>query len=151
ETGPRLLHNLRQSLLDQLPRGPVDELHAYAPFVDEAGHALGALVGRLGPRRTVLGLQPRWSSYAAAAIRTALAGTDAHIRLLDETRMRHGKFVEWHTDGRRHSLTGSPNLTGAALCTSTGDGGNCELAVLAADTLPLLPEEGRITAPANLV
>ncbi|MFE7330457.1 hypothetical protein ACFU8W_37020 [Streptomyces sp. NPDC057565] len=150
EGGPRLLHNLQESLLDQLPLGPVDELHAHAPFVDPAGHALSALAGRLRPRRTTLGLQPRWSSYDAGTIRAALNGSDAQIRLLDETRMRHGKFVEWQVGGRRHALTGSPNLTRAALCTSTRDGGNCELAVLAADTLPLLPEEGRVTALASL-
>ncbi|MEU2054232.1 hypothetical protein [Streptomyces bungoensis] len=150
DSGSRLLHNLHRSLLDQLPLGPVDELHAYAPFVDEAGHALSALVDRLVPARTTLGLQPRWSSYDAGTIRTALGGSEVRIRLLDETRMRHGKFIEWHADGRRHALTGSANLTRAALCTSTKDGGNCELAVLAADTLPLLPEEGRVTTLASL-
>ncbi|MGW3284187.1 hypothetical protein ACWDR3_06005 [Streptomyces sp. NPDC001002] len=151
EGGPRLLHNLRQGLLDQLPLGPVDELHAYAPFVDEAGHALSALVDRLVPRRVTLGLQPRWSSYDAGTIKAALGGSAAQIRLLDETRMRHGKFVEWQTGGRRYALTGSPNLTRAALCTSTRAGGNCELAVLAADTQPLLPEEGRIAPLATLM
>ena len=65
--------------------------------------------------------------------------------------MRHGKFIEWQTGGRRYALTGSANLTRAALGTSTRDGGNCELAVLAADTLPLLPEEGRIAPLASLV
>ncbi|OIK26850.1 hypothetical protein [Streptomyces malaysiense] len=150
EPGARLLHNLQESLLDQLPLGPVDELHAYAPFVDEAGHALSGLVGRLTPRRTILGLQPRWSSYDAGAIKRALGGFDAQIRFLEETRMRHGKFVEWQADSRRYALTGSPNLTRAALCTSTRDGGNCELAVLAADTAPLLPKQGRVTSLATL-
>ncbi|MFD8838093.1 phospholipase D-like domain-containing protein [Streptomyces griseofuscus] len=150
ESGARLLHNLQESLLDQLPLGPVDELHAYAPFVDEAGHALSGLVGRLTPRRTILGLQPRWSSYDAGAIKRALGGFDAQIRFLKETRMRHGKFVEWQAGGRRYALTGSPNLTRAALCTSTRDGGNCELAVIAADTAPLLPEQRHITSLASL-
>ncbi|MBC7271653.1 MAG: hypothetical protein H5T76_23590 [Streptomyces sp.] len=150
ESGARLLHNLQETLLDQLPLGPVDELHAYAPFVDETGHALSGLVGRLTPRRTILGLQPRWSSYDAGAIKRALDGFDAQIRFLKETRMRHGKFVEWQVGGRRYALTGSPNLTRAALCTSTRGGGNCELAVLAADTAPLLPEQGRITSLASL-
>ncbi|MFH9728064.1 hypothetical protein ACH4M4_34625 [Streptomyces sp. NPDC017254] len=150
EGGPRLLHNLRRSLLDQLPSGPVDEVHAYAPFVDEAGHALSALVDRLAPRRFTLGLQPRWSSYDAEAVKAALGASSAQIRLLDETRMRHGKFIEWQTGGRRYALTGSPNLTRAALGTSTRDGGNCELAVLGTDTLPLLPDEGRVTPLASL-
>ncbi|MDX3640667.1 hypothetical protein P1P70_14695 [Streptomyces sp. MB09-02B] len=146
EAGPRLLHNLRRSLLEQLPLGPVDELHAYAPFIDEAGHALSALVDRLVPRRVTLGLQPRWSSYDAGTVKAALGGSSAQIRLLEETRMRHGKFIEWQSNGRRYALTGSANLTRAALGASTRDGGNCELAVFSTDTAPLLPEEGR-TAP----
>ncbi|MEF9902817.1 hypothetical protein [Streptomyces sp. P9-A2] len=146
ETGPRLLHNLHRNLIDQLPAGPVDEIQAYAPFIDPEAHALRALVDRLIPGQVTLGLQPRWSSYDAETLKTALDEYPTRIRLLDETRMRHGKFVEWSVGGRRHALTGSPNLTRAALCRSTKDGGNCELAVLSADTTPLLPEEGRTTA-----
>ncbi|GAB3105871.1 hypothetical protein GCM10027160_00720 [Streptomyces calidiresistens] len=150
ETGPRLLHNLHHPLLDQLPPGPVDELHAYAPFIDPTGRALERIIGRTTPRRTLLGLQPRWSGYDAEAIRKALPDSSAGIRFLDETRLRHGKFLEWRIGDRRHSLTGSPNLTGAALCASTAGGGNCELAVLASDTDPLLPDEGDLVSPAEL-
>ncbi|MBB0244342.1 hypothetical protein FNQ90_09545 [Streptomyces alkaliphilus] len=150
ESGPRLLHNLHQPLLEQLPPGPVDELHAYAPFVDPTGRALERIIGRLAPRRTILGLQPRWSGYDAEAIREALPDSSAGIRFLDETRLRHGKFLEWRIGDRRHSLTGSPNLTRAALCVSTARGGNCELAVLASDTEPLLPGEGDLVSPAEL-
>lgn len=133
-----------------MPPGPVDDLQAYAPFIDPAAHALRSLVERLAPGRITLGLQPRWSGYDAETVKAALAGPATQIRLLDETRMRHGKFIEWRIDDRRHALTGSPNLTGAALCTSTREGGNCELAVLSADTLPLLPEDGRTTALISL-
>ncbi|WNI14839.1 hypothetical protein [Actinacidiphila sp. ITFR-21] len=147
---PRLLHNLRRPLVEQLPAGPVDELHAYAPFNDPAGEALRAVLDRLDPRETVLGLQPRWSSYDAAGIRAALDGRSARIRLLEESRTRHGKFVQWRIGDRLHALTGSPNLTRAALCSSTADGGNCELAVLAADTAALLPTEGGTTPVAGL-
>lgn len=150
ETGPRLLHNLHRSLLDQLPPGPVDEVQAYAPFIDPEAHALGALVDHMAPGQVTLGLQPRWSSYNAETVRRALDGLPVRIRLLEETRMRHGKFVEWRTGERRHALTGSPNLTRAALCASTEEGGNCELAVLSADTPPLLPEEGPTTSLADL-
>lgn len=150
ETGPRLLHNLHRSLVEQLTPGPVDEVQAYAPFIDPQAHALRALVDHLMPSQVTLGLQPRWSSYDAETIKRALDGSSTGIRLLDETRMRHGKFVEWRIGERRHALTGSPNLTRAALCMSTGEGGNCELAVLSADTLPLLPEEGPTTALAGL-
>lgn len=150
ETGPRLLHNLHRSLLEQLPQGPVDDLQAYAPFIDPEAHALRALVDHLTPRRLTLGLQPRWSSYDATTLKAALDGPSTRIRLLEEQRMRHGKFIEWRIGDRRHALTGSPNLTRAALCTSTRNGGNCELAVLSADTLPLLPEEGRTTTLTSL-
>ncbi|MFI8997827.1 hypothetical protein [Streptomyces sp. NPDC053542] len=150
ESGPRLLHNLRRSLLEQLPTGPVDELHAYAPFVDPSGKALSAIVERLAPRRTVLGIQPRWTSYDAATIRRALDGTLTDVRLLPETRMLHGKLIEWRTGDQWHALTGSPNLTRAALGTSTRNGGNCELAVLASDTALLLPEEGQVAPLATL-
>ncbi|MEU2965824.1 hypothetical protein ABZ687_12705 [Streptomyces ardesiacus] len=146
ETGPRLLHNLHRSLVEQMPPGPVDEILAYAPFIDPQAHALRALVDRLMPGQVTLGLQPRWSSYDAETVKRALDGCSTGIRLLGETRMRHGKFVEWRIGERRYALTGSPNLTRAALCTSTGEGGNCELAVLSADTSPLLPEEGPTTA-----
>ncbi|MFF9487290.1 hypothetical protein [Streptomyces sp. NPDC014676] len=150
ETGPRLLHNLHRSLVEQLTPGPVDEVQAYAPFIDPQAHALRALVDRLMPGQVTLGLQPRWSSYDAETVKRALDGRSTGIRLLEETRMRHGKFVEWRIGERWHALTGSPNLTRAALCTSTGEGGNCELAVLSADTSPLLPEEGPTTALTSL-
>ncbi|MCU8591977.1 hypothetical protein [Streptomyces sp. A13(2022)] len=150
EAGPRLLHNLHRGLVEQLPPGPVEEVHAYAPFIDPQAHALRALVDRLKPGQVTLGLQPRWSSYDAETVKRALDGCSAGIRLLEETRMRHGKFVEWRIGEHRHALTGSPNLTRAALCTSTREGGNCELAVLSADTSPLLPEEGPTTALTSL-
>ncbi|WP_225842715.1 phospholipase D-like domain-containing protein [Streptomyces albus] len=150
DSGPRLVHNLHRSLLDQLPSGPVDEVRAYAPFIDPEARALRALVDRMSPGKVTLGLQPRWSSYDAETVKNALDGRSVRIRLLEETRMRHGKFIEWRTGERRHALTGSPNLTRAALCESTEGGGNCELAVLSADTLPLLPEEGPSTALADL-
>ncbi|WP_260868817.1 hypothetical protein [Streptomyces sp. SLBN-134] len=122
ETGPRLLHNLHRPLVEQLPPGPVDEVQAYAPFIDPQAHALRALVDRLMPGQVTLGLQPRWSSYDAETIKRALDGCSTGIRLLEEPRMRHGKFVEWRIGERRHALTGSPNLTRAALCTSTREG-----------------------------
>ncbi|MFP8959954.1 hypothetical protein ACLIYP_05165 [Streptomyces nanhaiensis] len=150
ESGPRLLHNLHRSLLEQLTPGPVDEVQMYAPFIDPKAQALRELVDHLAPGRVTLGLQPRWSSYDAETVKRALSGCSTRIRLLDETRMRHGKFIEWRVGERRHALTGSPNLTRAALCRSTGEGGNCELAVLSADTSPLLPEEGPTTPLAGL-
>ncbi|MFC1436955.1 hypothetical protein ABUW04_01675 [Streptacidiphilus sp. N1-10] len=147
----RLLHNLREGFVDQLPREAVDELHLYAPFIDPAGRALRALVERLRPSSVTLAVQPRWTSYDAETVKSALAGCeDVRIRLLDEHRMRHGKLVQWSRGGRWHSLVGSPNLTRAALCASTVGDGNCELAVLAESDESLLPAEGTVTSVTRL-
>ncbi|MFJ7204613.1 hypothetical protein ACIQWR_13875 [Streptomyces sp. NPDC098789] len=145
--GARLLHNLDRPLIDQLPRGPVDELHLYAPFVDPSGGLLRPLVDRFDPADVVLGLQPRWSSYDSDVIKGAFAGRTAAVRSLAESRSRHGKFIEWRADGVRYSLTGSPNLTAAALGRTVARG-NCELAVLTPGGEPLLPEAVSV-APAE--
>ncbi|MCF3181773.1 hypothetical protein IPZ70_17750 [Streptomyces polychromogenes] len=151
-TEVRLVHNLHRPLLDQLPVGPVDELRLYAPFVDPSGVMLRRLLDRLSPADVTLGLQRRWSSYDANGVRSAFEGHPAaRVRELAETRMRHGKLVEWRVGEQWHALTGSPNLTRAALGRAVagapaesvnGSARNCELAVLAAGTSPLLPDQG---------
>lgn len=125
--GARVLHNLDQGLIEQLPEGPVDELCLYAPFIDPGAHALRNLLERFSPRRVVLGVQEFLGSYAGDALGRVLSGTDAELRLLEEKAPRHGKLVEWAKGERRWALTGSANLTGAALSRSTSEGGNCEL------------------------
>ncbi|MFD0405397.1 hypothetical protein [Kitasatospora sp. NPDC127116] len=47
-----------------------------------------------------------------------------------DDRYRHGKLIEWVVDGQRWALTGSPNLSAAALLRSVPDGGNCEIGVI---------------------
>ena len=47
----QVLHNLRQGLLSQLPRGPVQELCLYAPFVDQTGKALAEIIDWFDPGR----------------------------------------------------------------------------------------------------
>ncbi|MFE7805639.1 hypothetical protein ACFU51_13445 [Streptomyces sp. NPDC057430] len=99
-----------------------------------------------------LGLQRRWSSYDANGVRSAFEGHPAaRVRELAETRMRHGKLVEWRVGNHWHAPTGSPNLTRAALGRAVagapaesvnGSTRNCEVAVLAAGTSPLLPDQG---------
>ncbi|TDB85675.1 hypothetical protein E1264_20420 [Actinomadura sp. KC216] len=136
----RVLHNLGTGLVGQLPGGPVDELHLYAPFIDQSGRALARIVEHFAPSRVVLGVQERWSSYDGDAVLESLAGTGAELRLLAERVPRHGKLLEWRTGDRWTALTGSANLTGAALLDTVAHGGNCELGVLAAVPSPLLPE-----------
>ncbi|TDD40562.1 hypothetical protein E1287_00905 [Actinomadura sp. KC06] len=145
----RVLHNLDTGLVDQLPAGPVEELHLYAPFIDQNGRALARIVERLAPSRVVLGVQERWSSYDGDAILEALAGSDAELRLLAEQRPRHGKLLEWRTGGRWTALTGSSNLTATALLDTVMNGGNCELGVLTEVPSPLLPE-GTATSVTHL-
>jgi len=54
-------------------------------------------------------------------------------------RYRHGKLVEWTmSDGRRYALTGSPNLSYAALATPEG-AGNTEVAILSSLDETLFP------------
>jgi hypothetical protein len=126
----RVLHNLNQPLLAQLPRGPVRELCLYAPFTDPTGKALSDVIEWLDPGRVVIGLQEHWTSYDGDAVLRAAGNRPTEIRLLPERYYRHGKLLEWETGGGRVALTGSANLTGSALASATDDGGNCELAVL---------------------
>ncbi|WP_067810788.1 hypothetical protein [Actinomadura kijaniata] len=136
----RLLHNLDEGLLGQVPGGPVDELCLYAPSVDAGGDALAEIVAHFDPARVVIGLQERWTGYDGDALALVLDGRDAEIRLLAEDVPRHGKLVEWARDGRRWALTGSADLTGEALLRSLGEGGHCELAVLSPVGTSLMPE-----------
>ncbi len=140
ETGARVVHNLDRGLIEQLDAGPVDELRLYAPFIDPGARALRALVERLDPARVVLGVQESSSSYDGDALARALAGTDAELRLLEEHAPRHGKLVEWSVGEGRWALTGSANLTGAALLRSTRAGGNCELGTIVPVGASLMPE-----------
>ncbi|MFJ5784477.1 hypothetical protein [Streptomyces hydrogenans] len=149
-----LAHNLWTPLIDRLPERPVDELRLYAPFVDPSGELLRLLRERMSPADITLGIQRRWSRYDSDGVRRAFEGHPAaRVRELAETRTRHGKLVEWRVGDTWHALTGSPNLTRAALARAVGDATgttaegparNCELAVIAHDTAPLLPDVGPV-------
>ncbi|GAA4061870.1 hypothetical protein [Actinomadura miaoliensis] len=145
----QVLHNLDSGLLDQLPSGPVDELHLYAPFVDQNGTALSRIVEHFAPSRIVIGLQERWSSYDGDAILRSVEGLETEVRLLPERRPRHGKLLEWRKGETWTALTGSANLTESALLRPVSAGGNCELGVLTPIPSPLMPE-GDATSPARL-
>ena len=141
----QVLHNLHRGLLSQLPRGPVQELCLYAPFVDQTAKALAEIFDWFDPGRVVIGLQEHWTSYDGDAILRAVGHGQVEIQLLPERFPRHGKLLEWQVDGSRHALTGSANLTQSALTRATGDSGNCELAVLTPVVASLMPEGTCIT------
>ncbi|WP_406288876.1 hypothetical protein [Embleya sp. NBC_00896] len=146
----RLLDNLERPLLAQVPAGPVDELHVYAPAIDPTGETLRELVAHLAPARVVLGLHENWSGYDSTLLRSVLAGRPAQLRVLPEQPLTHGRFAQWRIGERWFALTGNADLTRAAFGTSTATGGNLELAVRTVDGPVPLPEGARTIAPAGL-
>ncbi|MFC9969982.1 hypothetical protein ACFVH6_03655 [Spirillospora sp. NPDC127200] len=144
----QVLHNLDTGLLEQLPHGPVEELCLYAPLLDPAGGALVRIVERFDPERLVIGVQEHQTDYDGdVLLRVAAGARKAEIRLLPERFPRHGKLLEWAADGRRWTLTGSADLTASALVRATGEGGDCELAVLAPAAQTLMPPGEPCPAP----
>ena len=132
-------------IIDQLPHGPVDELAVCAPFHDPGAVALGALVKRLKPKQLKISYQPTFTNLDGPAIGLLADRVSTELRTGDESQYRHGKLVEWTVDGTRYALTGSPNLSGAALLHSIQDGGNCELGVIAPISATLLPPGGVVS------
>lgn len=141
-TPTRILHNLRQPILEQLPDGPTRHLGLSAPFHDPKAATLRALLAKLDPKATTVVIQPGKTRLDAPATDGALTqhrGTALQDAQSDP--YRHGKLVEWMDhSGQQWVLVGSPNLTGAALRNSTDGTGNCELAVLTRVNSALLPE-----------
>ncbi|MGY1632226.1 hypothetical protein ACI784_11040 [Geodermatophilus sp. SYSU D01186] len=135
----RLVSSLRAPIVDQLPEGPVDELNVFAPFHDPQAAALRRLVDRLQPRRLTVAYQPALTDLNGPAVAALVEERGGRIVRDDEERYRHGKLVEWTTDGRRWALTGSANISAAALLLSQPQGGNCELGLIAPVPVSLLP------------
>ncbi|MEW2507924.1 hypothetical protein AB0878_46425 [Amycolatopsis sp. NPDC047767] len=141
QTDLRIFGNLRRSLVRQLPAGPVRSLRMTAPFFDAQGRGIQALINRLQPREVDLALQERDSQYSGEALVAATASVGlTRFRYLDEGRTRHGKLVEWTIDDTTIAMTGSANLSAAALLATTADGGNCELVTTMPVPASLLPE-----------
>ncbi|MFI5563364.1 hypothetical protein ACIA2T_29125 [Amycolatopsis japonica] len=143
--GVRVFGNLRRSLIDQLPAGPVDSLRMTAPFFDARARAVGALIGRMPPDELSIALQEGLSQYCGKALLEATSSVPrTGFSFLDENRTRHGKLVEWRVGGTTTAMTGSANLSAAALLTTTVDGGNCELVTMAPIPTSLLPWEAPV-------
>jgi hypothetical protein len=142
------VHSLDTPILDQLPHGPVDQLNLYAPFHDPGAAAVAALIDRLQPARVTVAVQPTLTHVDGPATRACLRADDQVVTIADSP-YRHGKLVEWTADGRRWALTGSPNLSKAALLLTATTGGNVEIGVIAPTEATLLPE-GVPTTPAAL-
>jgi hypothetical protein len=134
-----LVSSVDGAILSQLPAGPVEELAVCAPFHDPGAVALRSLVTRLQPRRVIVSYQTDLTQLDGPALAELAAELDAEIRLDGEVRYRHGKLIEWVIDGHRYALTGSPNLSSAALLKGVNQGGNCELGIITPLSSSLLP------------
>lgn len=136
----RLVSSLRTPLVDRLPHGPVDELAVFAPFHDRRSKALRRLLERFRPDRFTLAYQPGLTDLDGPSIADLVKEYDGHIISDNGERYRHGKLVEWTSGGQRWALTGSPNISAAALLLSQAEGGNCELGIISPVPTTLLPD-----------
>lgn len=144
-----VVSSLDTPIIDQLPEGPVDRLNLYAPFHDHQGEAARLLVERLQPSAVTVGFQPGLTSAHGAQLRAALPPDTTFVEL-PALPYRHGKLIEWSIGSQWWSLTGSANLSTAALCRTARSGtGNVELGVVSASDQPLFPD-GVITENAAL-
>jgi hypothetical protein len=106
---------LMDAVLDGIDR-PVDELHLTAPFFDEQAAAVADLVRRARPARVEM-LLGRDASVHGPALVSALQASGAEVAVhgLDPEMFVHGKLVGLVWQGRGRILSGSANLSTAAL------------------------------------
>jgi hypothetical protein len=132
-----LWHNFDRPLVDQfcdhvLGRdGRIDELLVTAPYYDEGGEALGRLVDRLAP--DVLRIYLAGSTNvdgAKLADRLAATGVRVETFIYRPDRFTHAKLLAAVVGRSGWVLSGSANLSHAALTLAAGVG-NVELAVIA--------------------
>lgn len=148
--GPaRLATSLTTPIIDQLPTGPVEELLLYAPFHDTTGEAIARLIERFDPQIVRVAIQPRLTRLEPSALAAVLRPNDEVVELEDST-YRHGKLVEWSNPQGRWALTGSPNLSRAALLNTAASGGNVEVGVVAPVAASLFPT-GKPLARSKLI
>ena len=147
DSGHRILSSTSGAIVGQLPSTKADDLRIYAPFHDESARGVAALVDSLRPRRVTVMVQPGWTVLNPSALERVLRDAqvdwtiveDAEMRGLVRPRYRHGKLIEWTTSGgQTFALTGSPNLSYAALCAPRGSG-NTEIAILSPVAESLFP------------
>ncbi len=133
--GTAFLTNDQRPLLEQMTHRLPDtirELHVTAPFFDRHAQALAALIQAVDPGRVVL--------YAGAGMKVdgpslaSVLGKASSVQLLsyEPRTFVHAKLIgAIGDDGHGTLLTGSPNLSRAALTlTSAEEHGNSETAVI---------------------
>jgi hypothetical protein len=137
----RIFGNLRRSVVEQLPSGPVRSLRLTAPDFDGRSQAVRALVTRLSPGEVDIAVQRTLSQYNGQTLSEATSSVPrVGFWFLDEDRTSHGKLVEWFVGEVTTALVGSANLSFAAMLATTEAGGNCELMASYPVSGSLLPE-----------
>jgi hypothetical protein len=148
DLGVRLVSTSTGRILEQLPLGPVDELAVCAPFHDPGASALRALCERMQPQRLLVSYQAGYAQIDGPSLAELIDERKAELWLDSESRYRHGKLIEWVVGGQRFALTGSPNLSSAALLSGLDDGGNCEVGLITPIDHTLLPEGAPVASAA---
>lgn len=128
--------NAQRPLLDQfvdrLP-GTVDELHITAPYYDRDARALGEALARIQPRQLNLyfGLDTSVHGPSLAAV-VGAAGCEVHLHRFEPATFVHAKLLGAVCGDGGVLLSGSPNLSLAALTLTYGETGrgNCEVGLL---------------------
>lgn len=134
-TGAVLLHNLDHALLPQLidrvEAGRVDELLLTAPFYDPECAAAGALIDAFAPRHVqVWAAEDTKVDGRALLARLGSSGAKVTLWRYSPHRFVHAKLVGLIAGQRGWLMSGSANLSRAALTLTPDGGGNVELAVL---------------------
>ena len=139
-----LRDNLQRPLGDQFTDGvlaatdAVDELIATAPFYDENGEALCTVARRLSPKLVRVFVTSSTNvNGGELARRLSDLGAEIEILRYDPDRFTHAKLLGATSGSNGWLLSGSANLSHAALTLSAGPG-NVELCVftsLAADAV----------------
>jgi hypothetical protein len=140
-----LLHNLERPIADQLfdrvhtEQKGVDQLLLTAPFFDADAAAVGRLLELFNPRQLAL-FVTKSTSVNGKRLQERLDSLNADVRIAayQPDQFVHAKLVGVISGGHGWLMSGSPNLSRAALTLSAEDQGNIELATLseyAPDTL----------------
>ena len=131
-----LLHNLHTPIADQLVAaiteadGRVEELWLSAPFYDADAAAVGVLLDALTPRRVRLFVTGTTSvNGERLAERLTASGAQVKVAGYEPDRFVHAKLIGVIAGRRAWLLSGSANISRAALTLTPATNGNIELAV----------------------
>jgi hypothetical protein len=133
-----LLHNLDTSIAAQFKAAlaaqvpsDIEELLFSAPFYDEDAEAVGQLLTDLRPERVRVFLT-KTTSVNGNRLKERLIASGASTAVLmhQPDEFVHAKLVGAITGNQGWLLSGSANLSRAALSRAVGDNGNVEVAVL---------------------